>query len=113
MTDTQTNTTAARPHRPHAAFWAIIVVLLVVIGGLLWYGGVFRPRPKVALVTSSVNPYWDRVIDGAKAAAKMYDVELSVHKPATDPYHAEVDVYLVGRTSSSDWVGLHSISVET
>jgi len=36
-----------------------------------------------------------------------------VQKPSSDPYHAEVDVYLVGRTSCGDLVGIHSISVET
>ena len=38
---------------------------------------------------------------------------VAIFKPDTDPYHAEVDVYLVGRTACGDIVGIHSISVET
>lgn len=38
---------------------------------------------------------------------------VKVHKPAGDPYQAQVDVYLVGRASCGDLVGLHSIAVET
>jgi Nuclease A inhibitor-like protein len=38
---------------------------------------------------------------------------VAVHKPASDPYHAEVDVYLVGLTPCGDIVGIHSIAVET
>jgi len=40
-------------------------------------------------------------------------VYIYIEKPASDPYHAEVDVYLVGRTSCGDLVGIHSIAVET
>ena len=36
-----------------------------------------------------------------------------IEKPSGDPYHAEVDVYLVGRTLCGDLVGIHAISIET
>lgn len=36
-----------------------------------------------------------------------------IEKPSSDPYHAEVDVYLVGRTLCGDLVGVHAISIET
>lgn len=36
-----------------------------------------------------------------------------IEKPRSDPYHAEVDVFLVGRTLCGDLVGIHAISVET
>lgn len=36
-----------------------------------------------------------------------------IEKPRSDPYHAEVDVYLMGRTLCGDLVGIHAISVET
>lgn len=38
---------------------------------------------------------------------------VAVFKPNSDPYHSEVDVYLVGRTSCGDLVGIHAIAVET
>lgn len=38
---------------------------------------------------------------------------VAVFKPDSDPYHAEVDVYLLGRTSCGDLVGIHAIAVET
>jgi DNA uptake protein ComE-like DNA-binding protein len=50
----------------------------------------------------------------AAVAAQLTDViYVAVHKPAGDPYQAEVDVYLIGRTKCGDLVGLHAISVET
>jgi len=48
------------------------------------------------------------------AFGPLHDVQyIAVHKPDSDPYHAEVDVYLVGRTTCGDIVGIHSIAVET
>jgi hypothetical protein len=48
------------------------------------------------------------------ATAQLSDViYIAVHKPNSDPYHAEVDVYLIGRTTCGDLVGLHSVAVET
>ena len=50
----------------------------------------------------------------AAIAAQLTDViYVAVHKPASDLYQAEVDVYLIGRTACGDLVGLHAISVET
>jgi hypothetical protein len=50
----------------------------------------------------------------AAFAAQLTDVKyVAIFLPKTDPYHAEVRVYLVGRTSCGDLVGLRSISVET
>ena len=50
----------------------------------------------------------------AAVTAQLTDVVyVAVHKPDSDPYHAEVDVYLLGRTSCGDLVGLHAIAVET
>ena len=50
----------------------------------------------------------------AAFGAQLTDVVyVAVFKPDSDPYHAEVDVYLVGRTACGDLVGIHSISVET
>jgi DNA uptake protein ComE-like DNA-binding protein len=40
-------------------------------------------------------------------------VYVAVHRPASDPDHAQVAVYLLGRTRCGDLVGLHSVAVET
>jgi len=48
--------------------------------------GVFKPKPHIALITSSDTAYWDRVIDGANKAADLYDVKLTIvrSKPNAD-----------------------------
>jgi hypothetical protein len=40
-------------------------------------------------------------------------IYVKVHAPVGSPNQAEVHVYLVGRTSCGDWVGLHSVAIET
>jgi hypothetical protein len=50
----------------------------------------------------------------AAVAAQLTDVlYLAVHQPAGSIDQALVDVYLIGRTSCGDLVGLHAIAVET
>ncbi len=50
----------------------------------------------------------------AAFAAQLTDVTyIAIQPPASSINHADVDVYLVGRTSCGDLVGIHSISVET
>lgn len=50
----------------------------------------------------------------AAVGAQLTDViYVAIFLPSTDPYHAEVRVYLVGRNACGDLVGLRSISVET
>jgi DNA uptake protein ComE-like DNA-binding protein len=50
----------------------------------------------------------------AAYGAQLTDVVyVAVFKPESDPYNAEVDVYLVGRTACGDLVGIHAISIET
>lgn len=67
------------PPKPAPKFHWIPILSLVAIGlVLMWHFGVFRARPKVALVTSGDTPYWDQVIAGAEEAARIYDVDLTV-----------------------------------
>lgn len=50
----------------------------------------------------------------AAVSAQLTDViYVAVHAPAGSLYQAEVNVYLVGRTSCGDLVALHSIAIET
>jgi len=40
-------------------------------------------------------------------------IYVAAHAPAGSPDQAEVNVYLVGRTSCGDLVGPHAIAIET
>ncbi len=40
-------------------------------------------------------------------------IYVAIHPPASSVDNSLVDVYLIGRTSCGDLVGIHSISVET
>lgn len=59
--------------------------------------------------------------DGVAAAAGVQTafgtltdvIYVAVHQPAGSLNQAEVDVYLIGRTSCGDIVGIHAISIET
>lgn len=61
-----------------------IAVLIILAGVVLWYFGVFRSKPKIAIITSGEGPYWDLVVAGAHEAAQQYDVNLKVVKSRTD-----------------------------
>ena len=69
--ENQTDATRAVPsNRPprRSAFSPISIVIIAVLGVLLLYfSGVFRGEPRVAVVTSGEGPYWDPVIAGAIA----------------------------------------------
>ncbi len=76
----------------------------------------------VANFNANLEPSSGTADPGAAAAvesavtSQLSDVVyVAIHHPpsASDPYSAEVDVYLVGRTACGDLVGLHSVSVET
>lgn len=76
---TQSDPPAAASSKPRSHWFtlAIIALLAVVV---LWSFGVFKSRPKVALITSGDTPFWEPVITGANEAAKIYDVDLTVVK---------------------------------
>src|SRR5687768_4270618 len=58
----------------------LMVFLLLLIALMLvgYYAGLFKPRPKVALVTASQGAYWDLIIKGAQSAAERHKVNLAV-----------------------------------
>jgi ribose transport system substrate-binding protein len=62
----------------------VVVVAVVAAAAIAWMAGAFRAPPKVAIVTSTDDPYWDRVILGAQTAAKQFDVNLSVVRSKGD-----------------------------
>jgi ribose transport system substrate-binding protein len=87
-----TNPSADRPAPPERprparqpAFSLVSILIIAVLGGLaLWYAGVFKGKPRVAIVTSGEGPYWDPVIAGAEEAAKQHGVRLTVVRSKSD-----------------------------
>lgn len=62
---------------------ALLLPILVAVG-VLWFTGVLKPAPRIAIVTAGSNPYWEGVIRGAQDAAKHYDVNLTVIRGTGD-----------------------------
>ena len=78
MTTTDATTTA--PPRSSRTARRLIFILSALIALTLigYYAGLFKPRPKVALVTASQGAYWDLIIKGAQNAAERHEVNLIV-----------------------------------
>ncbi len=78
----------ASPSKPRSHLGAIVVLgalaVVAALGVAAWAHGYFTPKPKVALVTWNDDPYWDPVIRGAEAAAKVKDVDLVVVRGQAD-----------------------------
>lgn len=64
--------------------WSRLFFILALAAGVLWFAGVFRPRPTIAVVTAGDTPYWDAVIAGAQEAARVYDVKLEIVRHKAD-----------------------------
>ena len=55
----------------------VIVVLLLLAGAAVaWQGGLFHTKPKIAIISSTDSPYWDRIFAGAEQASREFEVEL-------------------------------------
>ncbi len=69
----------------------------------------------VALEPSSdmADPGAAAALEAAVGASLTDVIYVAIFLPSSDPNHAEVRVYLVGRSACGDLVGLRSISVET
>jgi hypothetical protein len=63
--------------------------------------------------SGDADPDAAAAIEAAFGASLTDVIYVAVHLPDSDPYHAEVRVYLVGRTACGDLAGVRSISVET
>jgi ribose transport system substrate-binding protein len=60
----------------------IMLAALVALSGMFaGCGEADSGKPKVAFVTNGVDPFWDVAKAGAMAAAKEFDVELTVEMP--------------------------------
>lgn len=67
---------------------ALIVVLLLAFGAVMWIrGSVYSepptpPAPNLVFVTGGSGAYWQATIDGAEAAAKEFKAKLLVKQPS-------------------------------
>jgi DNA uptake protein ComE-like DNA-binding protein len=71
------------------------------------FGVAFEPSSSTADQGASA------AVESAVADQLSDVLYVAVHAPAGSPNQAEVNVYLVGRTSCGDLVGLHAIAIET
>ena len=79
---TQTST-STRTNRPPHTHWLLLGIVIVMLGGFMWYFGVFRSRPDIAIVAGE-SAYWDLIIKGAQEAADRYDADLVVVRAQPD-----------------------------
>lgn len=60
--------------------WLLVLVAALATGYVLIQSTPATSRLRVALVTADADPYWDRVVEGATAAARELSIDLSVIK---------------------------------
>ena len=92
-------TAAASADRPRTARRLIAFLILLICLMLVMYSvGMFKPRPKIALVTASTGQYWDLIIKGAQHAANRHNVKLAVLTAKGDePSQTQAIKDLVGK----------------
>jgi ribose transport system substrate-binding protein len=72
----QENPKTLHPH--HLRNFLIILAIPIIIAVVVaWKGGLLSPAPKITIITSTSDPYWDRVLLGAKQAGSHFDVEVA------------------------------------
>lgn len=72
--------------------WGLVIIVAALTVGYLRQAGWFKPPVRVALITSSADTYWDDVIVGAKQAAEMNDVQLTVYAPKTATREEQTEI---------------------
>ena len=85
-----------------AVFWPVFVIAVVAFSfyAANRYGDT---KARVVFITADTTPYWERVTEGARDAARQYGVDLHVIQPdgTLDAQNASIDVAL---TDSADAV---------
>jgi ribose transport system substrate-binding protein len=83
---------------PRTGVWVVLAALAIaIVVGILWFQGTFSPKPKIAIVTASTGPYWDLILQGAKAAADRHGVRLDVKTASDEPSQSQIIRDLVGK----------------
>jgi ribose transport system substrate-binding protein len=113
--DSTTTTTQAPTDHPAGIsktrhFFVVLFVTLGIAGGIAWIAGAFRPTPHFAIVTSTEDVYWNRVIDGARAAARQFDVKLDVVRSRDEKHQSETIRNLASRGVTG--IGISPVNAE-
>ena len=66
-----------------------IILVLIVVGvgiGVAWKAGnsALRPKPKIAILSSTEDVYWDRLFQGGESAGKYFDAEVATIRCPAD-----------------------------
>lgn len=61
--------------------WLIVVAACVATGAFWFTTSRTAPPPRIALVTADQTAYWERLIEGAQAAADDLGVQLTIEQP--------------------------------
>jgi ribose transport system substrate-binding protein len=65
-------------HPHHLRNFLLILCIPIIIAAIVaWRAGLFLPSPRIAIITSTSDAYWDRVIAGAKAAGRHFGVDVT------------------------------------
>jgi len=64
----------------------LLILMLVAAGAwIAWKAGVFHAKPKIAILTSTEDVYWDRLFLGGETAARYFDAQVTqVRCPADE-----------------------------
>ncbi len=87
MTDAAATTRSAQTSRKNiirAIVWPVLLTLLLVVAWRVFQSSAPVITPRVAFITADSTPYWDGVLDGARAAADQYGVSLEIITPEGD-----------------------------
>ncbi len=84
--NTGTTRTSSNTHKNlvRAVFWPALLIVLFVVAWRLFQASTPVVTPRIAFITADSTPYWDGVLEGARAAADQYGVTLEVVTPNGD-----------------------------
>lgn len=84
MSDKSSDTGQAKAKGGFGVTILLLLVVLLAAGLFAWKSGLLRSKPKVAIVTSTEDVYWDRLFQGGEAAAKYFDAEVKTVRCKAD-----------------------------
>src|SRR5581483_4261874 len=85
-TTSDNSTATARPRAK--AHWGRDLALIVLVGlaclAIAWRSGAVHSKPKIAILTSTEDVYWDRLFQGADSGAAYFDAQITKVRCPTD-----------------------------
>src|SRR3954462_10547076 len=79
-----TTTMPATEKRSAAKTILVLLLILIIAAAAMWYYGVFKSRPRLAIITANQGPFWEMLIRGAEDSAAKHDVDLKVFRARGD-----------------------------